>query len=67
MKAVAITIHTMAVTTAEVVACPTAAAFRPHCMPLRHPVREMMTPKTALWNKPTHTLARFRVLFVSAR
>ena len=30
---------TMLVTTAEVVASPTAAALRPHCMPLKQPAK----------------------------
>ena len=44
MAAQATTIQTMAVTTAEVVASPTAAALRPHCMPRRQPDSAMITP-----------------------
>ena len=39
---------TIPVTTAEVVASPTAEALRPHCMPRRQPARATRTPKTAL-------------------
>jgi hypothetical protein len=38
-------IQVMPVTTAEVVAKPTAAALVPHCMPRRQPVRAMITPQ----------------------
>ena len=37
-------ISTIDITTAEVVAVPTAAALRPHCMPRRQPERATMTP-----------------------
>jgi hypothetical protein len=47
ITAVAATMATMAVTTAEVVAAPTAEALRPHCMPRRQPARAISTPKTA--------------------
>jgi hypothetical protein len=40
--------HTIDVTTAEVVAVPTAEALLPHCMPRRHPQSATSTPKTAL-------------------
>jgi hypothetical protein len=36
--------HTRLVTTAEVVACPTAAALRPHCMPRRQPAKATNRP-----------------------
>ena len=52
MTAVATTMVTMPVTTAEVVASPTAEALRPHCMPRRQPDRAISTPKTAPLNKP---------------
>jgi hypothetical protein len=42
--AAAMTMNKMAVTTAEVVASPTAAALRPHCMPRRQPEAATMAP-----------------------
>ena len=36
--------QTMLVTTAEVVACPTAAALRPHCMPRKQPAKATNIP-----------------------
>ena len=46
-------IQVMPVTTAEVVAKPTAAALEPHCIPRRHPVRAMITPKNEPFNTPS--------------
>ena len=43
-SAMAITMKTMLVTTAEVVASPTAAALRPHCMPRRQPATATTMP-----------------------
>ncbi len=37
-------IKTIAITTAEVVALPTAAALRPHCMPRMQPASATITP-----------------------
>ena len=42
-----ITMNTIEVTTAEVVAWPTAAELRPHCMPRRQPATATTTPYTA--------------------
>jgi len=47
MMAVATTMATMEVTTAEVVASPTAEALRPHYIPRRQPDNAISTPKTA--------------------
>jgi hypothetical protein len=46
--AVAITIATIAVTTADVAASPTADALRLHCIPLRQPERATSIPNTKL-------------------
>ncbi len=46
MKESETTIRTIEVTTAEVVASPTARALRPHCMPRRQPAKPISTPKT---------------------
>ena len=40
----AMTMRTMAVTTAEVAAAPTAAALRPHCIPRRQPAIATSAP-----------------------
>jgi hypothetical protein len=55
---------TMEVTTAEVVASPTADALRPHCIPLRHPARAISTPKTQAWKIPIKKKFKFRAAFV---
>jgi hypothetical protein len=49
---VATMMATIEVTTAEVVASPTAEALRPHCIPLRHPARDTSTPKIVAWIIP---------------
>ena len=48
MIAVAITMPVIPVTTAEVVATPTPAAFLSHSIPRRHPATATITPKTTL-------------------
>ena len=40
------------VTTAEVVAAPTACELLPHCIPRRHPAMDTSTPKTVAWAIP---------------
>ena len=45
MIAVATMMATMLVTTADLVASPTAEALLPHCMPLRHPATAMRIPR----------------------
>ena len=45
--AMEITMNTIEVTTADVVAWPTAAELRPHCMPRRQPATATTTPYTA--------------------
>jgi len=54
IEAVATTIATIPVTTAEVAASPTAEALRPHCRPRRQPAREIRMPNTRLMKSPTH-------------
>jgi hypothetical protein len=44
----AVMMQTMPVTTADVAACPTAAALRPHCMPRRHPASATSMPTLLL-------------------
>jgi hypothetical protein len=39
-------ISRMALTTADVAACPTASALRPHCMPRRQPAKATIPPYT---------------------
>ncbi len=52
MIPVATMMATIEVTTAEVVASPTAEALRPHWIPLRQPARATKTPKTVAWIIP---------------
>lgn len=46
------TMNTIAVTTAEVVASPTAEALRPHCMPRKHPETATIAPYTVALMRP---------------
>jgi hypothetical protein len=65
MMAVAIIILTMLVTTAEVVAFPTAEALLPHCIPRKHPAIDMRIPNTKLLNRPMLMVVRVKAPFVS--
>lgn len=67
MKESLTTIRTMEVTTAEVVASPTARALRPHCMPRRQPAKPMSTPNTELFNSPSPTWLSWMDLRVCSR
>lgn len=63
----AMTREVIPVTTAEVVASPTAEAFEPHCNPLKHPVRAMSIPNTILLYMPTEICFMVMVICVSCQ
>ncbi len=65
MIAVATMMLTMLVTTADLVASPTAEALLPHCMPLRHPATAMRIPKTRPEKSPIQRFVRVTAFFVS--
>ena len=51
-------IQTIPVTTAEVVASPTAEALRPHCIPRKQPASATNTPKDAAFDQPRHKVGQ---------
>ena len=63
ITAVETMIPTIAVTTAEVAASPTAEALRPHCIPRMQPDSATITPNTMPENSP---MPRFQRLTASA-
>ena len=65
MMAVATMMLTILVTTAEVVAWPTADALRPHCMPRKHPASAISTPNTRLRKARSRKLVRLTAPYVS--
>ncbi len=67
MIAVATTMLTIPVTTAEVVASPTAEALRPLRTPRRHPASATSTPNTALMKRPRSRSLMRTACFVSSR
>ena len=56
---------TIAVTTAEVAASPTAEALRPHCMPRMQPESATITPNTVPENNPMPRFQRLTAFTVS--
>ncbi len=58
-------IPTMAVTTADVAASPTAEALRPHCMPRMQPASATITPNTKPEKRPMPRFQRPTAFAVS--
>jgi NADPH-dependent ferric siderophore reductase len=57
MRASETMMSTMPVTTADVVAAPTAAELRPHWIPRRHPATATSTPNTEALMSPARPSA----------